>query len=194
MSEDATKQEAPQPAEGVERPPIEKAVAQEVAPKSQEPVEQQSSEVNQLIADAKKYRKRSQSVEAELATLQKQIASDREKQMEEQQQWQQLAEERQARIQELEPIVERARSEETQMREQILSTFSDEDRETFGDLPMSKLRALASKLTNNEQRLAVASNPAVPANENLKDWTKMNKNDRQKNWTSIVNMYAKRKK
>ena len=80
------------------------------------------------------------------------------------------------------------------MREQILSTFSDEDRETFGDLPMSKLRALASKLTNNEQRLAVASNPAVPANENLKDWTKMNKNDRQKNWTSIVNMYAKRKK
>lgn len=194
MSEDATKQEAPQPAEGVERPPIEKAVAQEVAPKSQEPVEQQSSEVNQLIADAKKYRKRSQSVEAELATLQKQIASDREKQMEEQQQWQQLAEERQARIQELEPIVERARSEETQMREQILSTFSDEDRETFGDLPMSKLRALASKLTNNEQRLAVASNPAVPANENLKDWTKMNKEDRQKNWTSIVNMYAKRKK
>ena len=193
MSEDATKQEAPQPAEGVERPPIEKAVAQEVAPKSQEPVEQQSSEVNQLIADAKKYRKRSQSVEAELATLQKQIASDSEKQMEEQKQWQQLAEERQARIQELEPIVERARSEETQMREQILSTFSDEDRETFGDLPMSKLRALASKLTNNEQRLAVASNPAVPANENLKDWTKMNKNDRQKNWTSIVNMYAKRK-
>ena len=194
MSEDATKQEAPQPAEGVERPPIEKAVAQEVAPKSQEPVEQQSSEVNQLIADAKKYRKRSQSVEAELATLQKQIASDREKQMEEQQQWQQLAEERQARIQELEPIVERARSEETQMREQILSTFSEEDRETFGDLPMPKLRALASKLTNNEQRLAVASNPAVPANENLKDWTKMNKEDRQKNWTSIVNMYAKRKK
>tara|TARA_R100000426_G_scaffold21389_3_gene18441 strand:+ start:318 stop:902 length:585 start_codon:yes stop_codon:yes gene_type:complete len=194
MSEDATTQEAPQPAEGVERPPIEKAVAQEVAPKSQEPVEQQSSEVNQLIADAKKYRKRSQSVEAELAQLQKQIASDREKQMEEQQQWQQLAEERQARIQELEPIVERARSEETQMREQILSTFSEEDRETFGDLPMPKLRALANKLTNNEQRLAVASNPAVPANENLKDWTKMNKEDRQKNWTSIVNMYAKRKK
>tara|TARA_R100000406_G_scaffold26819_1_gene17273 strand:+ start:229 stop:813 length:585 start_codon:yes stop_codon:yes gene_type:complete len=194
MSEDATKQEAPQPAEGVERPPIEKAVAQEVAPKSQEPVEQQSSEVNQLIADAKKYRKRSQSVEAELAQLQKQIASDREKQMEEQQQWQQLAEERQARIQELEPIVERARSEETQMREQILSTFSEEDRETFGDLPMPKLRALANRLTNNEQRLAVASNPAVPADGYLKDWTKMNKEDRQKNWTSIVNMYAKRKK
>ena len=195
MSEEATVQtEAPQPAEGTERPPIEKAVAQEVAPQSQESAEETNSEINQLIADAKKYRKRSQNVEAELAQLQKQIASDREKQLEEQQQWQQLAEERQARIQELEPIVEQARSEESQMREQILSTFSEEDRETFGDLPMPKLRALASKLSNNEQRLAVASNPAVPAKEKLKDWTKMDKNERAKNWTSIVNMYANRKK
>ena len=50
------------------------------------------------------------------------------------------------------------------------------------------------KLNNNEQRLAVASNPAVPAKEKLKDWTKMDKNERSKNWTSIVNMYANRKK
>ena len=99
MSEEATVQtEAPQPAEGTERPPIEKAVAQEVAPQSQEPAEETNSEINQLIADAKKYRKRSQNVEAELAQLQKQIASDREKQLEEQQQWQHLRKRPQDRI------------------------------------------------------------------------------------------------
>ena len=192
MSEDATHQEAPQPAEGVERPPIEKAVAQEVAPKSQEPVEQQSSEVNQLIADAKKYRKRSQSVEAELAQLQKQIASDREKQLEEQQQWQTLAEERAARLAELEPIVEQAKNDEAHLRAQLLSEFSEEDRETFGDLPLPKLRALRNKLNTNNPRLAVANNPAVAANEVPQDWTNMSRNDRQKNWDKIVARYRKK--
>ena len=122
MSEEATTTEAPQIAEGT-RSPVERPVSVEVTPKSQEVAEESSSEINQLIAESKKYRKRSQSAEAELTRLQKQIASDREKQMEEQQEWQKLAEERALRIAELEPIVERAMNDETQMREQILSQF-----------------------------------------------------------------------
>mgnify|MGYP003148257988 CR=1 FL=1 len=60
MSEEATTQaEAPQIAEGT-RSPVEPKVSTEVAPESQESTEEQSSEVNQLIADAKKYRSRAQ--------------------------------------------------------------------------------------------------------------------------------------
>lgn len=190
MSEEATTLEAPQPAEGT-RSPVEPKVSTEVTPQSQEPAEEQSSEVNQLIADAKKYRSRAQKSESELATLQKQIASDREKQLEEQQQWQTLAEERAARLAELEPIVERAKSDEAQLREQILSEFSEEDRDTFGDLPLPKLRALRNKLNTNNPRLAVANNPAVAANEVPQDWTNMNRNDRAKNWDKIVARYRK---
>jgi hypothetical protein len=111
--------------------------------------------------------------------------------MEEQQQWQTLAEERAARLAELEPIVERAKSDEAQMREQILSEFSEEDRDTFGDLPLPKLRALRNKLNTNNPRLAVANNPGVPANEVPQDWTNMSRNDRAKNWDKIVARYRK---
>jgi len=111
--------------------------------------------------------------------------------MEEQQQWQTLAEERQARISELEPIVERAMNEESQLREQILAEFSDEDRETFGDLPLPKLRALQAKFNQTNPRVAIASNPGVPANEVPQDWTKMDRNDRTKNWDKIVASYRK---
>tara|TARA_B100001939_G_C16774552_1_gene544139 strand:- start:5 stop:580 length:576 start_codon:yes stop_codon:yes gene_type:complete len=191
MSEEATTTEAPQIAEGT-RSPVERPVSVEVTPKSQEVAEESSSEINQLIAESKKYRKRSQSAEAELTRLQKQIASDREKQMEEQQEWQKLAEERALRIAELEPIVERAMNEETQMREQILSNFSEEDKETFGDLPLSKLRALNNKLNQNNTRLPIANNPAVPANEVPQDWTRMNRNERSKNWDKIIASYRRK--
>ena len=191
MSEEATTQaEAPQIAEGT-RSPVEPKVSTEVAPESQESTEEQSSEVNQLIADAKKYRSRAQQSEAQLAKLQKQIDSDRQKQLEDQNEWQQLAEERAARLAELEPIVEMAQQDEARMREEILADLSEEDRDTFGDLPLSKLRALHSKLTQNNPRLAVASNPAVAANEVPKDWTKMDRNDRVKHWDKIVASYQR---
>jgi TolA-binding protein len=191
MSEEATVQaEAPQIAEGT-RSPVEPKVSTEVAPESQEATVSESPDVNQLIAESKKYRSRAQKSEAELDKLQKQISSTREKQMEEQQQWQELAEERLARITELEPIVEKAQKEEVQLREQILTDFSEEDRETFGDLPLSKLRALHSKLTQNNPRLAIANNPAVPANEVPEDWTKMDRKDRVKHWDKIVASYRR---
>ena len=191
MSEEATITEAPQPAEGT-RSPVEPKVSTEVTPTSQEQeVNEAAQNVNQLVSDARKYRKRAQSSEAELAKLQKQIETNRQKQMEENKQWQQLAEERAARIQALEPIVELAQKEEAHIREQILADLSEEDRETFGDLPLAKLRALHSKLNTNNQRLAVANNPAVAANEVPQDWTNMSRNDRAKNWDKIVARYRK---
>ena len=162
-----------------------------MTPESQETTDEQMPDVNQLIAESKKYRKRSQAAETELAKLQKQIATDREKQMEEQNEWQKLAEERALRIAALEPVVEQARNDENQMREQILSDFSEEDRETFGDLPLSKLRALHNKFNQNNPRLAIANNPAVPANEVPEDWTKMDRKDRAKHWDKIVESYRR---
>ena len=190
MSEEATTQaEAPQIAEGT-RSPVEPKVSIEVEPQNQNE-QADAQDVGKLVADSRKYRQRAQKSELELAKLQKQIDSDRQKQLEEQNEWQQLAEERAARLAELEPIVEMAQQDEARMREEILADLSEEDRETFGDLPLAKLRALHSKLNSNNQRLAVANNPAVAANEVPQDWTSMNRNDRAKNWDKIVARYRK---
>lgn len=190
MSEEATAQpEAPQIAEGT-RSPVEKPVSVEVEPQQDEQANAQ--DMSKLVADSRKYRQRAQKSEAELAQLQKQIESNRQKQMEENKQWQQLAEERAARIAELEPIVEMAQQDEARMREEILADFSEEDRETFGDLPLPKLRALQAKLTQDNPRLAVANNPAVAANEVPQDWTNMNRNQRAKNWDRIIASYRRK--
>jgi len=112
--------------------------------------------------------------------------------LESKQEWQTLAEERAARIAELEPVVERAKQEEAEMREQLLADFSIEDRETFGDLPMVKLRALHSKIIQ-QPKIPIANNPAVPVNEVQEDWTQMNDKDRKKNWGNIIERYQRAK-
>ena len=139
MSEDNV-QSVPGDKPYVERPPVEKAVAQEVA--TEQPQDQPTNpEVGDLIAESKKYRARSQKAESELAELQKKVEGQRIKELEAKKEWQTLAEERAARIAELEPIVQRAMQEEADLREQLLNDFSVDDREVFGDLPMAKLRA-----------------------------------------------------
>ena len=191
MSEDNV-QNAPGEQSFVERPPVEKAVAQEaVAEQTQD--QPTNPEVGDLIAESKKYRARSQKAEAELAQMQKQAEAQRTKELEAKKEWQTLAEERAARIAELEPVVEQAMKEEADMREQILADFSIEDRETFGDLPMAKLRALHGKIIQ-QPRIPIANNPAVPANELQEDWTKMNDSDRKKNWSKIIDGYKRIKK
>ena len=191
MSEDNV-QNAPGEQSFVERPPVEKAVAQEAA--AEQPQDQPTNpEVGDLIAESKKYRARSQKAEAELAQMQKQAEAQRTKELEAKKEWQTLAEERAARIAELEPVVEQAMKEEADMREQLLSDFSIEDRETFGDLPMAKLRALHGKIIQ-QPRIPIANNPAVPANELQEDWTKMNDSDRKKNWSKIIDGYKRIKK
>ena len=190
MSEETTVQtEAPQIAEGT-RLPVEPKVSTEVAPENQDQ-DIDSPDYGALVQESKKYRARAQQSESELAKLQKQIDADRQKQMEEQNEWQQLAEERALKISELEPVVEQAQRDEAQIRDQILADFSEEDKETFGDLPLSKLRALHSKLNPNNPRLAIANNPAVPANEVPEDWTKMDRKDRVKHWDKIVASYRR---
>ena len=146
-----------------------------------------------LVAESKKYRSRAQQSESELATLQKKIDSDRQKQMEEQNEWQQLAEERAIKLAELEPIVEAAQQDEARMREELLADLDEEDRDTFGDLPLQKLRALHSKLKPDTPRIAIANNPGVPSNEVPQDWTKMDRKDRAKHWDKIVAGYRQNK-
>ena len=165
-------------------------IAQEMATESQDqPIE---PNVGELIAESKKYRARSQKVEAENAKLVKQIEDSRQKQLEKQQEWQTLAEERANKIAELEPIVEQAQKHEDEMRQELLSDFDEEDRATFGDLPISKLRAVHGKIINTTARVNVANNPAVRANELNQEYKDIPDKDRQTHWQNIVAGYQKR--
>tara|TARA_X000001388_G_scaffold74856_1_gene68564 strand:- start:1006 stop:1593 length:588 start_codon:yes stop_codon:yes gene_type:complete len=195
MSEDTNTQSVEnQPKAYVEQPVVEKATSTEMATDSQN-TDIESPDYGQLVQESKKYRKRAQESEAKLAKIEKQRETDRQKQMEEQNQWQQLAEERAMKLAEMEPIVDAFRKDEADQRERILADFEESDREQFGSLSLPQLRTLHSKLINNNDSVvpATSGTPARAVNPNNKDWTKMNKTERQANWKDIVRGYAMNK-
>jgi hypothetical protein len=194
MSEETKSQSVEtQPKPYVEQPVVEKQTSTEVATDSQNN-DIELPDYGQLVQESKKYRKRAQESEAKLAKMEKQREADRQKQMEEQNQWQQLAEERQAKLNEMEPIVEAFKKDEADQRERILADFEESDREQFGGLSLPQLRALHSKLINtNDSVPPTSGTPARAVNPNNKDWTKMDRTERQANWKDIVKSYAMNK-
>lgn len=194
MSEEQTQNVESQPKAYVERPVVEKNTSTEVATQSQE-ADLDIPDYGQLVQESKKYRKRAQESEARLAKIEKQREAERQKQLEEQNEWQTLAEERQARLLEVEPMVEQFQKDEANQREMILSDFTEEDKQTFGDLPLSKLRVLHSKLINKNNSVpATSGTPARSVNPTNQDWTKMNQAERRAKWSDIVKGYALNRK
>jgi len=176
----------------------EQAVAQEVPESTLDPVgpeqkaeqNQQQLEVGNLIAESKKYRSRAQSAEQELSKLRKEIENTRISQLEEQEQWKSLAEERATKLQELEPIVEMAQKQEASLRTELLSELPEDDHEAFGKLPIESLRAIVKKFRN--QRLAVSSAPSAPMNDSSVELRKIKDEDRRMNWSNIVDSYKRK--
>ena len=194
MSEDNNTQSVEtQPKAYVEQPVVEKSTSTEMANKSQEK-DLDIPDYGQLVQESKKYRKRAQETEAKLDKMLKEKETERQKQMEENKEWQQLAEERALKLKELEPIVEQFRKDEAEQREKILADFDENDKEQFGGLSLPQLRAIHSKLINKDSVVpSTSGTPARAVNPNNKDWTKMDRSERQANWSDIVKGYAMRK-
>jgi len=168
--------------------------AKEVATDSQAQATDPSSEVGSLIAESKKYRSRAQAAEDELSKLQKRLEADKEAQMAEQNKWQELAEQRGLKLQEQEPVIEAAMKQLESMREEILADMSEEDRETFGDLPLDKLKVLHNKLNVQTKADVVPTDgtPARTGNPENKSWVDMSNEERRSNWGSILDAYRRR--
>ena len=177
-----------------EQPPVEKAIAQEVVTDNQkeQPAE---PEVGSLIAESKKYRSRAQDAEEKLAKYEKKAATDREKAMADQNKWQELAEERGAKLTDQEPVIEAAMNEIASFREELLADFDEEDREAFGELNLTQLRTLHKKLINESTSVRPTDGtPARTANPDNKNWLDMDEKERRNNWSDILDGYRIRKK
>ena len=126
--------------------------------------------------------------------LQKKLEADKETQMAEQNKWQELAEQRGTKLQEQEPVIEAAMKQLDAMRDEILADMSEEDRETFGDLPLDKLKAIHTKLNIQTKADVVPTDgtPARSANPENKNWVDLSDDERRSNWGSILEAYRKR--
>jgi|TARA_B100000315_G_scaffold35276_1_gene29930 uncharacterized protein YaaN involved in tellurite resistance len=142
------------------------------------------------VAESKKYRQRAQKAEQKLDKLQKRVETERQKQMADNDEWRELAEERAQKIAELEPIVERAQAAENLMRNELLSDFSDEDRETFKELPTPALRKVHGKILKPKPAKtdsSVAGASSLPS----KKMSNMTKEEKRDNWSGVLASYIK---
>ena len=166
-------------------------IAQEMATESQDqPIE---SNVGELIAESKKYRARSQKVEAENAKLIKQIEDSRQQQLEKQEEWQTLAEERKMKLDEQADEISVIRAERKAEHESLLSDFSEEEREELKELTLQSLKLVHKKLITNKSATPNVSNSRSAANSSpvVEDWTKLSSQEKRNNWQGIVDSFKR---
>ncbi|QDP47854.1 MAG: hypothetical protein Unbinned400contig1004_23 [Prokaryotic dsDNA virus sp.] len=154
--------------------------------------------VADFIAESKKYRQRAQNAEKKLDQLQKQMDVDRQKKMEDNEQFKELAEDlkkqlesKDQEIADLQPIIERANALETSTREKLLSDFPENEREDYADLPTPVLQKVHDKLINNKPAKTDSSLAGFSSVQS-KPFTDMNRDDQRKNWKNVLAGYTKR--
>ncbi len=139
-----------------------------------------------LIAESKKYRKRSQDAEARLAKLESQLAKAEEAKLKEQGKFQTLYEEAEAKMETLESNADKWSKYETAKREALLESVPEDERESLSKLDFETLEYVTNKINSIKANVPeVAGSPRQPEKP-LGDWTQMSKQDKKDNWNTII--------
>ena len=166
---------------------------------SNEPVgdtDAQNTEVNNadasVIAESKKYRKRSQAAEARVAELEAKINSFETEKLKEKEEFKVLYEKVSTENESNKQLANKWISYEAQKRDQLLQKVPDDEKAEWEKSPLNLLEKYVSKANSIQPQ---NPNHVVSKTRNLNeipsDWTKMSKDEQKKNWSAIVSNYIK---
>jgi hypothetical protein len=119
---------------------------QELATESQSSADNISDRESELLQEVMQKKERLQKAESKIAELEKVQEVERQKQLEENEEWKTLAEERAKQLSELTPVVDQYKAERTAEKEKLLSDFPEDDREEFKELTLEQLRSVHGKI------------------------------------------------
>ena len=140
-----------------------------------------------LIAESKKYRKRSQEAEAQLAELKSQLAKAEEDKLKEKEDFKTLYEKVASENESLAANSEKWSKYEEAKRASLIEQHPEDDREALMGLPLDTLEYVTSKINSSKANAPeVVGNPRSNNKQVNKDWTKMDDRDRRANWDDIV--------
>ena len=111
----------------------------------------------------KKLRSKNQELESRLEAIEKDKAAARQKKMEEAGEYQSIIKERDTQIDNLKGQVGEYKAYFDNRKNKILETFSDEDRESFGHLPLNEIEKLSKRLNTQSTKV-----PNVPEGRDAK--------------------------
>ena len=139
----------------------EKSVAAEtVSEETTQEATTNSTDVGALIAESKKYRKRSQDAEARLAKLESQLAKAEEAKLKEKEDFKTLYEKTAGEMETYKAQADKWASYETTKREALLNSVPENERETMSKLDLETLEYVTNKITSVKPNMPeVVGNP-----------------------------------
>jgi DNA repair exonuclease SbcCD nuclease subunit len=151
-------------------------------------------DAGEMIYEAKKLRSRAQTAESERDQLKAELEKLREAQLVEQENYKQLADERGAKLKELELSVNEKSSIVDSFMNNLRSQLSDEDRELVADVKdPEKLQKFVDRFGKNS-KLNIGTDDARPGafTKFDKDIWDMSAEDRKSNWNEYLRSLVRR--
>ena len=148
------------------------------------------TDVGALIAESKKYRKRSQDAEAKLKELQTQLAKAEEAKLKEKEDFKTLYEQTAGKMEAYKAQADKWTSYEAAKREALLKSVPEEEKETMSKLDLDTLEFVTNKINNIKPNAPqVVGQTQQPKLE--KSFSEMSSEEKSANWQNILKAYKK---
>ena len=139
-----------------------------------------------LIAESKKYRKRSQDAEARLAKLESQLAKAEKAKLKEKEDFKTLYEQNEAKIESLTNAADKWSKYQEAKTAALLEGVPEDEREALSKLDFETLEYVTSKINNAKANAPEVVGGTRQPDKPVGDWTKMDERERRANWANIV--------
>ena len=139
-----------------------------------------------LIAESKKYRKRSQDAEARLAKLESQLAKAEKAKLKEKEDFKTLYEQNEAKIESLTESADKWTNYQETKTAALLESVPEDEREALSKLDFETLEYVTSKINNAKANAPEVVGGTRQPEKPVGDWTKMDERERRDNWDNIV--------
>ena len=145
-----------------------------------------SADVGALIAESKKYRKRSQDAEARLAKLESQLAKAEEDKLKEKEEYKTLYEQNEAKIESLTEKADKWAKYQEAKTAALLEGVPEDEREALSKLDFETLEYVTNKINSAKANAPEVAGVSRQPEKSIGDWTKLSSDDLRDNWESIV--------
>ena len=145
-----------------------------------------STDVSSLVAESKKYRKRSQDAESRLEQLEKKLASAEEAKLKEKEDFKALYEKVSSENETLSATAQKWNKYEENRRNTLLESAPEEERERLAGLDLDTLEYITGKINNVKANAPEVAGNARQEFKPNKNWAEMDADERRDNWSAIV--------
>jgi len=153
-----------------------------------------STDVGALIAESKKYRKRSQDAEARLAKLESQLDKAEKAKLKEKEDFKALYEQNEAKIESLTENADKWSSYQEAKTAALLESVPEDEREALSKLDFETLKYVTNKINNAKANAPEVAGVSRQPEKSIGDWTKLSADDLRDNWGDIVKSAAAKMK